>query len=164
MLNAEAPLVASGLLVIRFVQARDIRRVDRQNTGGAGCQREPGIVKLHRSRCIDLQAEGNVGSGVVHVVALNALVHDAKAATNDALPVAAEVVGETDTRTEVSPVVVHQALWNTVLLGNSNTVEVERNASENWVGAGAEAGAGRTDGAIGIENGGIGWVVEAGVE
>ena len=60
--------------------------------------------------------------------------------------------------------VVHQALRNTVLLGNADTVEVERNASENRVRAGAEARAGRTDGAIGIENGGIGRVVEVGIE
>ena len=63
---------------------------------GARGERQSRIVELDGAGSVDLQAERNVGSGVVHVVALNALVHDAEAATNDALAVAGEVVGETE--------------------------------------------------------------------
>ena len=89
----------------------------------------------------DLEAERNVRAGVVHVVALNALVHDAEAAANDRLAVAGQVIGKAETRTKVRPVIVHEALRNAVLFGDADAVQVERNAGENGIRAGAEAGA-----------------------
>src|SRR5207249_1522081 len=66
----------------------------------------------------DVQAERNIGTGIVHVVALDALVHDAKAAANNGLAPAVEVVGKAEARTEGSPVVIHQAFGHAVLAGN----------------------------------------------
>ena len=78
------------------------------------------------------------GTGVVHVVALNALVHDAEAAAHDRLAAAGQVIGEAEARTEVRPVIVHQALGNAVLSGDADAVQVERNAGENRIRAGAQ--------------------------
>ena len=92
-----------------------------------------------------MEAERNVRPGIVHVVALNAFVHDAEAAANNRLAAAGQVIGEAEARTEVGPVIVHQTLGYAVLLGDADAVQVQRNASENRVRAGAESGLCGTD-------------------
>src|SRR5206468_8791095 len=81
----------------------------------------------------DVQAERNIGTGIVHVVALDALVHDAKAAANNGLAPAVEVVGKAEARTEGSPVVIHQAFGHAVLAGNPDAIQVERNTRKDRV-------------------------------
>src|SRR5882757_1250437 len=100
------------------------------------------IIHFDRPWSINLQAEWNVRTGIVHVVALNALVHQAETATNNGLASAGDVIGESDTRTERSPVIVHQAFWYAILTGNTNSVEVKRNVGENRVRTEAQTRAG----------------------
>ncbi len=60
--------------------------------------------------------------------------------------------------------VVHQPLRNAVLARNTDPVQVERNARENRVRAGAQTRASRVDRAVGIEQRLLGWIVERGIE
>ena len=123
-----------------------------------------------------MQAEWNVWSGVVHVVALNALVHDAEPATDNSLAAAAHVVGKSETRTKCCPVIVDQAFGHAVLARDTDAVEIEWNACKDRIGAGTEAGAGSgaarisclvsaaADAVIRVEGGRFGWVIKRGVE
>src|SRR5882757_906994 len=159
MLHAKAPLVTGGQLVRLPVQTGEAGRIDRECKGRSGSEREPRIIHLDRRGGINLQAERNVWTGVVHVISLNAFVHHAGATTNDRLPLAVEVVCKSDAWTECGPVIVHQALWYTVLTRNTYSVEVERNAGENRVRAGPQAWAGWVDRAVRIEQCGFSRIV-----
>src|SRR5258707_264204 len=173
VLYAKAPLV-TGRQFVRFpVQTGDAVRFDRQSSGCARFQGEPGIIHFDWPGSTDLQAERNVRAGVVHVVTLNALVHDAATAANNGLATAGDVISEPDTRTERSPVIVYQALWYAVLAGNTNSVQIERNASENRVrteaqtwasGCAARVGRPAADGTAGVEGRRLCRIVEIGVE
>src|SRR5262249_24819997 len=132
-LDAQAPLIAGRLLVFGKVQTGDVRRIDGQRTGRAGSEREARIVELHRAGSIQLEAEGNVRTSVVHVAALNALVHDAETAAEHGLAVAEEVIGEANAWTEGVPVVVDEALRDPVLAGDADAVQVKGHAGENGV-------------------------------
>src|SRR5580704_12095746 len=134
MLNSDAPLVADREVVVVNGQPGDAGSVDRQCGGRAGSQRESWVGELDRAWCGDLQAERDVGSGVVHVVALNALIHDAEAATDDGLASTRQVVGKTQSGTKRRPVIAHQALGNSVLARDADSVQVQRNARKNRVG------------------------------
>ena len=70
-------------------------------------------------------AERLVRTSVVHVVALNALVHNAESAADHGCAGTGQVIGKTDTRTESRPVIRHQALRNSVLPGDTEAVHVE---------------------------------------
>src|SRR5579872_386826 len=99
------------------------------------------VRQFHRNRGVQLEAERDVRTGVVHVVALDAFVHDTEAATNNRLAASTQIIGEPEPRTKVCPVIVHEALRYAVLSGNADAIQVERNASQNRVRAGAQTGA-----------------------
>src|SRR5580704_12707039 len=135
-LHADAVLVAYRQLVIVHIQAGNARSVDGLNCSRPSLQCDAWVV--HRDAVeTHLQAERDVRTGVVHVVALNALIHDAESAADNGLAGSSDVIGEPDARTESSPVVVDQALGNAVLAGDANSVQVERNAGEDGVRTGA---------------------------
>src|SRR4029077_6568065 len=96
---------------------------------------------VERNRC----AEWNIGTGVVHVVALNALVHGAESAADDRLALARQVIGKAQTRTEGSPVVIHQTFWNSILARDANAVQIELLACQDRIGTRTQAGAGGAD-------------------
>src|SRR5271170_2051028 len=150
VLHADAVLVAYGKFVIVYVQAGDARRVNGKNDGGSRGESYTRVVHFH-ARVIDLEAKGNVRTGVVHVVALNALVHDAESAAYNSLARPCEVISKAQPRTESGPVVVNQALRNAVLARNANAVQIERNASKNRIRASAQTRTG--SGAAGIRAG-----------
>jgi len=137
VLYAEAPLIAGRLFVSASVQAGDIGWVNRKDSLIARRQRNRRIIELDWGRRVDLQAERDVRAGVVHVIALNALIHHAETAADNGLAGAAQVVGKTDTRTEVRPVVVDQALRYAVLARDANAVQVEL-LSDDGIRAGAK--------------------------
>src|SRR6266404_2108129 len=151
MLNANAPLVASRQLVFLSVQTGNAGWVDWQNTGRAGCQIEARIVQFDWPRRVHLQTKWNVRASIVHIVALNPLVHDSESATDHGLPVACEVVSEAEARTEGCPVVVYEPLRYAILPGNPDTIQVEGNAGENRVWTRAKSRAGRVDRTVWIE-------------
>ena len=70
-------------------------------------------------------AERHVSTGVVHVVALDALVHGANAAADYVLAAARQVIGETDARAERCPVVGHHAVRVAVHAGDANAIQIE---------------------------------------
>src|SRR5580765_2552608 len=99
MLHTNAPLVADRQLIVVNGKTSDVRSIDR--TGSCGTAGECD-ARVRQSYAVegDAQAERNVGTGVVHVVALDALVHCAKAAANYGLATASQVIGKADARTE----------------------------------------------------------------
>src|SRR5580693_4244543 len=172
MLYANAVLVAYRQLVIVHIQAGDAGSVNRLNRSRASRQGDAGI--FHRDAVqTDLQAEGDVSTGVVHVVALDAFVHDAESAADNGFAASRDVIRKAKARTKSGPMVVHEALRYTVLARNADAVQIERHASENGIRAGTEAGTGggaarvcgpAADTMVGVESGGIGRVVKGGIE
>ena len=126
-LDTDAILVACRELVIVHRQAGDVRGVDGPARCGTACEGNTRVDKLNAVQS-DAQAERNIGAGVVHVVALNALVHHAEAAADNSLASAGEVVGKSYARTKGCPVIVDQALRNAVLPGDADSIQVERDA------------------------------------
>src|SRR2546430_756665 len=141
VLNADAVLVARRQLVIVHCQADDAGCVDRPCSGCPSGEREAWVRHLDVIEA-DLQTERNVGTGVVHVIALNALVHDAEPTADNCLTAATQVIGKTKTWTEGCPVIVDQALRNPILSGDADSIQVKWNACKNRIRAGAQARAG----------------------
>ena len=67
-------------------QARDAGRINSLGRRAAGSKLDARIFKSD-AVVRHAEAERNVRTGVVHVVALNAFVHDAEAATNNGLAI-----------------------------------------------------------------------------
>ena len=67
------------------------------------------LIWIGKRHVIEVNAggEGNVRSSIVHVVALDALVHDAESATDDGLAVSTDVIGKSDAGTKGEPVVIY---------------------------------------------------------
>src|SRR5580704_14174260 len=82
-LDADAPLIARRLLVFADSQAGNAGWVNRKSRGCARRKRQVRIHELDWNWGIQLEAERDVRTGVVHVVALDAFVHDAEAATDN---------------------------------------------------------------------------------
>src|SRR5438128_871924 len=139
MLNTSAVLSAGCRLVVIDSQASNVRRLNGLERGrGTGRKQDVWILELHGGQA-NVQTEGDVWTGIVHVVALNALVHDGESAANDRLAATGQVVCKAEMRTEGRPVVVHQALGYSVLPRSPDSVQVQGNASEDRVRAGAES-------------------------
>src|SRR5438046_1071654 len=110
MLNATAVLSAGRRLVIIDGQTSDVGRFNGLERGrGTGRKQDVWILELHSGQA-NVQTEGDVWTGIVHVVALNALVHDGESTANDRLASTGQVISKAKMRTEGRPVVVHQAL------------------------------------------------------
>src|SRR5579859_912521 len=178
VLHANAPLVADGEFVIVYGQAGDAGGVNRLNHRVSRGERYARVEHLN-ARVIYLEAKGAIWTGVVHVVALNALVHDAEAAADHGLASAGEVISKAQARTESGPVVVNQALGDAVLARNANAFQIERNASKNriragaqtrtgggaaWIRAGGCIGRTAANSTVGGEHGCIGRIVKTRVE
>src|SRR5579864_757058 len=173
-LHSDAVLVAGGQFIVVNIQAGDIGRIDgpsRSRTRGKG---QAGIGHLDAVQ-VNLQAKRNVGAGVVHVVALDALVHDAEAAADDGLAGAREVIGKAEARTESGPVVIDKTLGNAVLAGDADAVGVKEDTSarENGVRAGGEArasgsatriGRAAADRVVGVKFGSESRLIQVGIE
>src|ERR1017187_317989 len=106
MLHAEAVLVANWQLVLHLVEAGDTGDRDGCYKGIATAEVSR---RIHKRNVVEryVRTERYVGAGIVHVVALDALVHCAKAAAENRLAGPGEIIGEADARTERCPVVVH---------------------------------------------------------
>src|SRR5580692_732668 len=85
VLYADAPLIAHWQLVIAHIQASDAGSVDGLSRSRPAREGETWVCHLDAVE-IDLQAERNIGTGIVHVVALNAFVHDANPPRITVLP------------------------------------------------------------------------------
>src|SRR5260221_5908104 len=110
-----------------------------------------------------MQAERNVRTGILQVVALDTFVHDSESAANHSFTTASEVVSEAETRTERRPVIVHEAFWYAVLSGNPNSVQVKL-LSYDRIRTGTQTWTGSIDCAVWIEHCLLGWIVERGIE
>src|SRR5579859_3926096 len=85
LLYASAVLVANRRLVVVGVDSGDAQRQNRQSSGGndiAGLNVEPRIGERNAVEC-RVQVARRIDSTVVHVVTLNALVHDAESTADD---------------------------------------------------------------------------------
>src|SRR5690242_4098794 len=123
MLNAQAVLITCWIFVVGSVEAGDARSVNRSRGCGARGERQAWVGELrviHR----DVQAEWNVRTSIVHVVALDALIHDAETAADDRLAVAGQIVRKAEPRTKGRPVVIHQAFGHTVLTRDADAIQV----------------------------------------
>src|SRR5277367_750828 len=162
-LHAEAPLVADRWLVIANIHACDPSWVNRKSHRRT--RRESDTRVSHRYEGgIDLEAERNIRTGVVHVVALNALVHDAESAADNRLAASREVPGKADARTKGIPMIVDEALRYAHLSRDADAVQIERNAGKNRIGASAKSRAARADRAVWQHDRGVGRVIELGIE
>ena len=84
---------------------------------------------------LTLELNGDVRAGVVHVVALDALVHHAEAAADNGLAAAGKVIGKADARTKRCPLIIHQTLGNSGrLTRDADTVQIELSASRLEIG------------------------------
>ena len=135
LLDASAELVTYRQFVIVGVDAGDSCRQNRQ-----GCRGDGAAVLKVESRI----GEGNViqrrvhvarrvDGAVVHIVALNALVHGAKSTADYGFALAGQVIGESDAGAESSPVIVDQAGRNPVLAADANAVRVELHARQDRI-------------------------------
>src|SRR5207249_9008781 len=103
MLNAEAVLRAARRLVVIDGQASDVRRFNRLERGrSTGRKQDVRILQLDVVQGY-VQTERDVWTGIVHVVALNAFVHNGESATNDRLATTGQVVSKAKPGTEVRP-------------------------------------------------------------
>src|ERR1051326_4853297 len=141
MLNSRAVLHAGGWFVVIDIQTAagvEVGRFDGLERGyRTGREQDIRILHLH-SACPNVQTEGQVGTGIVHIVALGAVIHDGKSAANDRLTTTGQVVGKAEPRSERRPVVVHKTSGYTVLSRHADSIQVKRNARKDGVRAGAE--------------------------
>ena len=175
VLNTSAVLSAGCRLVVIDSQASNVRRLNGLERGRrSGRKQDVWILELHAGQA-NVQTEGDVWTGIVHVVALNALVHDGESAPNDRLAATGQVISKAKMRTEGRPVVVHQALGYAVLPGSPNAVQVQGNARQDRVRAGAESGtchAGAVsvwisraaDVPLTVKCGSLGWIIKIRIE
>src|SRR5258708_7913544 len=105
MLDADAVLVAGRKFVIVYGQARYVCGINRSARFRSGSERDARVCQCDTLEA-DVQAEGNIGAGIVHVVALDALIHDAKAAADNGLAAASKVIAEPEARSEGCPVII----------------------------------------------------------
>src|SRR5208282_5011119 len=180
VLDTQTVLIACRKFVVVHVQAVDGGGNDweRQASG----RRRAGLNASRSAVNKDVvdvggQAERSIGTGVVHVVALNALVHDAESAADDGLATAGEVISKAKAWTEGRPMIVHKALRDTetavAVTRDADSVQIDRNASENGIRAGAESGTDSGASCVSrpaaeviarVEGGGHGRVIELRVE
>src|SRR5204862_8288773 len=71
--------------------------------------------------------EGNVRTSVIPVIALDTLVHGTESAADHGLATSRHIIGESDTRTDSSPVIVYQTFGYAIFAVNANAVQVELN-------------------------------------
>src|ERR1700738_4751025 len=86
-LDAYAVLIARGQFVVVYGKPRYVCGVNRAARCRTGRERYARVLQCDTLEP-NVQAEGNIRAGVVHIVALNALVHDAKAAADHGLAAA----------------------------------------------------------------------------
>ena len=120
---AQAVLIAHRQFVVVAGHASDARHNDRHSKCAAGGKAGVRIGQGHIVE-IDCGTERHIGASVIHVVALNALIHHAEATTDNSFAGTAEVISKADAGTEVRPVIVNEALRYAVLAGYADTVEV----------------------------------------
>src|SRR4029077_6679231 len=101
----------------------------------------------------------------VHVVALDAFVHDAEAAADHGLAIASYIVGKSKTRSEVQPRIVHTPFRNSAYVADANSIQIELLTCQNRVRAGPKSRAESANGLIArIEYGRIRGVIQVRVE
>ena len=107
----------------------------------------PGSVRVGEQNvaCPQGVPKRGIGSTVVHVVALNAFVHDAIATANYGFATAGQVVGKPETRPEVRPGIIGKSFGNSVLASDTYPVEVELVTLQRGDGACAQARASRSN-------------------
>src|SRR5690242_4924583 len=122
MLHSGAVLVAYRCLVVVLGNTRDAGYHDRQ-TGEAvpGHYTRLGNSKEDRVKS-RAGAEWDICTSVVHIVALDALVHRSKARTYHRRTFAGQIVGKSHSRTKLSPVIVNHAMRNSGLTRDSDPV------------------------------------------
>src|SRR5208337_3030765 len=167
-LNTYTVLVDGRQPIIACSQTCETAYRDRAHRCRARRQGKPRVRERYVSEAHAL-AEGYVAGGVVHVVALFALEHDAEAAAHDGLARAGEIISKADTRTESVPVVLDQPGGGAVLSDDANSIEVEHVAqrSEDGIGTSSESaggGQGGVDVARSCKDRRVGGVPQVGVE
>jgi hypothetical protein len=128
VLGARRRLVSKGNAGNADGKNRQIRRAYR----AAGAKVETRIGERNVGQR-GAGIKGSVRGPVVHIVALNAVVHDAKSAADDRLALAREVIGKTDAWPEGRPVVVGQTLGDSVLTSDPDAVFIELQSRQDRV-------------------------------
>src|SRR5260370_14792298 len=93
-LDAYAVLVARRQLVIINSKAGYVRGIDRPVRQVPGSEGDAWVRQANALQT-DVQAEGNIWPGVVHVIALNPLGHEARATTARGLAVTSHLLART---------------------------------------------------------------------
>src|SRR5690348_1050589 len=147
-LHANAVLIAYRLVVLGYIQTSNACRVDRFWCSSSRHQQDAWVFKLD-AVVVHIQAEGNVGTRVVHVIPLDSFVHHSEPTSHHGGAVPGHVVSETNSWTEVRPMIVDQSFGHTILSRDTNSVQVERYPSQYRVRAGSETWTGGINRAIG---------------
>src|SRR5579875_491976 len=105
LLNPKTILITCRVLVIRIGKTNNTRWSDGSGYGRAGCNAKIRIRKRDIIQCNGC-TEWDIGAGIVDVIALYSLIHNAKASAQHRFARASEIIGETDTRSKQSPIVL----------------------------------------------------------
>src|SRR5262249_39584180 len=85
-----------------------------------------------------LQITRGIGGAIVHVVALNTLIHGGKSTADDCLAAASQVIGKTKAWPPIVPVVIYETFRNPVLATDPDSILVELNAGKDRIGTRAK--------------------------
>src|SRR5271166_4171585 len=164
LLYAQAELCTSGRSVVAPVKASDVVDWD------GGLQRyirqdaRFGILQGHVVEAY-ARSKWNGSRIVVHIVPLDALVHNPVSTADDGLSCTGHVIGKPKPRSKVCPRVVDATVGNRVNTADSDAVQIELLTGEDRVRAGPECGTGGTNRLIArIQDSRIRGVIEARIE
>ena len=163
LLDAQAELRASRRSIVILVQASDV--IDRDRIAGIVKPVWRLVLGSDRDTLLkfDARRKRNSSRVVVHVVALDALVHDAVAAPDHGLAIASYIIGKSKTRSEVRPRIVHAPFRNPANVADADSIQIELLTRKNRVRAGPKSRAESANGLIArIEYGRICGVIQAG--
>src|SRR6266700_5728966 len=142
MLDAQAELSDGGSAIV-LGKVGDAGCEYREAVGSSIRAGLPVCSRMAKHRVADAEvvSERRAGGGIVDVVTLHAFKEGSEAATEHGFAVAEEILREADTRLNGVVVVFDQASRETVLRGESHTVQVELHRVD-----GGDARAGGVDG------------------
>src|SRR5207248_5118058 len=128
LLNPKAVLV-TGWHFVLTVEAHNGRNRDHTRGRNSSATCKSANVRIGEKNIVDVQinVERTVGRGIVHVVALNSLIHGAEAAAEHSRAMPGHVEGKSYSWLEGVPSVVHQTLRNSVLSLDTDAIQVGRN-------------------------------------
>src|SRR6266567_1648238 len=173
VLDADAVLVRHRQLVLVDGQTGDAGDRNRSDGRLTVLQERTGVIQRYITE-VNGGTERNVRAGVIHIVALDTLVHHAETAAQNRLTGARQIVGKSEPRTKRCPLGIDQPLGNASCgARNADTVQVELVAGKDRIRAGAQTrthasatgiSSAAANVAVRVQEGGIRWVEKAGIE